>query len=163
MRVEPISATEPVSPPPAKYRLLTMQAPGIAGSRSQPSVAVILLPSGRMSSVAASLSEKISNSVPRFWRTSAIFARYCAPSRQACGPVVTSACAAMITGASRCPAASTMLAMSIGLKSCGATKVSPRLSSCARLAASSRVRPVSTRATRVRTPPALVTASTAAL
>lgn len=34
-----------------------------------------------------------------------------------------------------------MLAVSIGFKSCGATKVSPRLSSCARLAASSRVRP----------------------
>ena len=69
--------------------LITSSTVGDAGSRSQPSVAVILLPSGRMSSVAASLSEKISNSVPRFWRTSAIFARYCAPSRQACGPVAS--------------------------------------------------------------------------
>ena len=75
---------------------------------------------------------------------------------------VPSAQAAITTGASRSPAASTMLAVSTGFKSCGATKVSPRLSSCARLAASSRVRPVSTRATRVRTPPALVTTSTAA-
>ena len=74
----------------------------------------------------------------------------------------TSASAAATTGHSLAPAAMRRLAESMGVRSSGETKVRFWFSSWASWAASLRESPVSTLATRVRTPPALVTASTAA-